>query len=189
MTRTFLALELPYAVRNTLRRRIERLARMIPEVRWADPASLHVTLVFLGELDDTQLDAATQAAATVAGAHAPFSLELASLGTFGSARSPRVIWVGLAGEKARLLSLQAAVADDLAARGFSREERPFSPHLTLARVKKPLSDDSLAALAHVQYEAPPDAAWRADAIAVMKSELLHSGARYTRLSCWPLTLP
>lgn len=189
MTRTFLALELPDAVRNTLRRRLERLVRMIPEVHWVDPAGLHTTLAFLGELDDEQLDAASQAAATVADAHAPFSLRLAGLGTFGSAHSPRVIWVGLAGENARLLALQAAVADELAARGFSREARPFSPHLTLARIKKPLTDDALAALARVQREPPPDATWRADAISVMKSELLRPAARYTAVSRWPLALP
>ncbi len=189
MTRIFLALELPDAVRNTLRRRIERLARMIPEVRWADPAVLHVTLAFLGEVDDAQLDAATQAAASVAGVHAPFSLRLAGLGTFGSARSPRVIWVGLAGEKAQLLSLQFAVAEALAVRGFPREERPFSPHLTLARIRKPLSDDAHATLARVQHEPPPDTTWRANAIAVMKSELLRPAARYTALSRWPLALP
>lgn len=189
MTRTFLALELPDAVRNALRRRIERLARMIPEVRWVDPAGLHVTLAFLGELDDAQLEAATESAATAAGIHAPFSLRLAGLGTFGSARSPRVVWVGLAGEKTQLLALQTAVADELAAHGFPREERPFSPHLTLARIKKPLSDDALATLARVQHEPPPDATWRADAIAVMKSELLRPAARYTALSRWPLALP
>lgn len=188
MTRTFLALELPDAVRNTLRRRIERLARMIPEVHWVDPVGLHVTLAFLGELDDSQLDAATQAAANVAGVHTPFSLRLADLGTFGSAHSPRVIWVGLAGEKARLLSLQAAVADELVARGFPREARPFSPHLTLARIKKPLSDEALVLLARVQHESPPVATWQADAIAVMKSELLRPAARYTTLSRWPLAL-
>lgn len=188
MTRTFVALELPDAVRNTLRRRIERLVRMIPEVRWVDPAGIHVTLAFLGELDDMRLETASQAAATVAGVHAPFSLRLAGLGTFSSARAPRVIWVGLAGETAQLLSLQAAVADDLASRGFPREERPFSPHLTLARIKKPLSGDANATLARVRHEPPPDATWQASAIAVMKSELLRPAARYTALSRWPLAL-
>ena len=66
MTRTFLALELPDAVKGALRRRIERLARAIPEVRWVDPASLHLTLAFLGELDDAHLEAATQAAMVIA---------------------------------------------------------------------------------------------------------------------------
>ena len=144
---------------------------MIPEVRWVDPASLHLTLAFLGELDDARFEAATQTARPVAGVHAPFTLRLAGLGTFGSARSPRVIWVGLAGEKARLLALRAALTDDLAARGFPREERPFSPHLTLARIKTPLTDDALTVLARALHEPAPDVTWRAEAIAVMKSEL------------------
>ncbi len=189
MTRTFLALELPDAVKNALRRRIERLARMIPETPWVSLESLHVTLAFLGALDDARLEAATQAAAAVAALHTPFSLRLAGVGTFGSARSPRVVWMGLAGEKALLLALQADLADDLTARGFPREERPFAPHLTLARVKKPLSDAAMATLARLQREPAPNATWQVDAISVMKSELLRPAARYTALSRWPLAHP
>lgn len=189
MTRTFLALELPDAVKLALRRRIERLARMIPEVRWVDVASLHVTLAFLGEIDTSHLEAATQAAASVASGHTSFLLRLASIGAFGSARSPRVIWVGLDGAKARLLALQAALANDLAARGFPREERPFAPHLTLARIKKPLSDAAFTALAQAQGEPMVDVTWTADAISVMKSELARPAARYTALSRWPLAQP
>jgi len=187
MTRTFLALELPDAVKDALRGWIERLARVIPEVRWVDPASLHLTLAFLCELDDAHLEAATQAAMAVASTHAPFTLRLAHLGIFGSARSPRVIWVGLAGEQARLLAVQAALADNLAACGFPREDRPFAPHLTLARIKAPLADEALTALAQAQGEPVKDVSWQADAIAVMKSELVRPTARYTALSRWPFT--
>ncbi len=189
MTRTFLALELPDAIKAALRRRIERLARALPDVRFVDVAGLHVTLAFLGELDNAQLAAATEAAEEAASAHAPITLRLARLGTFGSARSPRVIWVGLAGEVAQLGALQSTLADALAARGFPREARPFAPHLTLARIKKPLSDDLLAALARLQGEPAPDAAWQADALSVMKSELLRPAALYTALSRWPLAAP
>jgi 2'-5' RNA ligase len=188
MTRIFLALELPDAIKNALRRRIERLARMIPEVHWVDPVSLHVTLAFLGEIDEVHIATVEQATRAVAGAHASVSLRLAGLGTFGSARSPRVIWMGLAGEKTQLLALQSALADALAENGFPREERPFSPHLTLARLKKPLTDDALTLLARVQREPAPEATWRAEAISVMKSELLRPAARYTALSRWPLAL-
>lgn len=187
MTRVFLALELPDAVKDVLRRRIARLARAIPEVRWVDPASLHLTLAFLGELDDARLDAATQAAMAVASVHAPFTLRLARLGTFGVARSPRVVWVGLAGEQARLIALRAALTDELAVRGFPREERPFAPHLTLARIKTPLSESALTALARAIGEPASNVEWRSDAISVMKSELLRPAARYTALSRWPLT--
>lgn len=189
MTRTFLALELPEPVKYTLRQRIERLAKAIPDVRWVDPQSLHLTLVFLGELDDAQLASVTQAAEQVAVSHTPFALQLARLGTFGSARAPRVVWVGLAGEKARLLALQTALADDMAERGFPREERPFAPHLTLARIKKPLPEDALTALTHSLAEPASNAIWQADAISVMKSELARPAARYTALSRWPLAHP
>jgi RNA 2',3'-cyclic 3'-phosphodiesterase len=189
MTRTFLALELPETIKAVLRRRIERLARALPDVRFVDVAGLHVTLAFLGELDSAQLAAATEAAEEAASAHAPITLRLARLGTFGSARSPRVLWVGLAGEVAQLGALQSTLADALAARGFPREARPFAPHLTLARIKKPLSDDLLAALARLQGEPAPDAAWQADALSVMKSELLRPAALYTALSRWPLAAP
>ena len=189
MTRTFLALELPDAIKAALRRRIERLAHALPEVRFVDVAGLHLTLAFLGELDNAHLAAATEAAEEAASAHAPITLRLARLGTFGSARSPRVIWVGLAGEVAQLGALQSTLADALAARGFPREARPFAPHLTLARIKKSLSDDLLAALARLQGEPAPDAAWQADALSVMKSELLRPAALYTALSRWPLAAP
>lgn len=189
MTRTFLALELPETIKAVLRRRIERLAHALPEVRFVDVAGLHLTLAFLGELDNAHLAAATEAAEEAASAHAPITLRLARLGTFGSARSPRVIWVGLAGEVAQLGALQSTLADALAARGFPREARPFAPHLTLARIKKPLSDDLLAALARLPGEPAPDAAWQADALSVMKSELLRPAALYTALSRWPLAAP
>lgn len=189
MTRTFLALELPDAVKNTLRRQIERLGRAIPETHWVNPESPHLTLAFLGEIDDAQLMAASESAAATARAHAPFTLRLDGLGTFGSAQAPRVVWVGLAGDKTRLMQVQANVADELAARGFPREQRPFAPHLTLARIKKPLSDAALTALARLQSEPPPKMTWRVDAISVMKSELVRPAARYTALSHWPLSLP
>lgn len=189
MTRTFLALELPDAVKNTLRRQIERLGRAIPEIHWVNPDSLHLTLAFLGEIDDAQLMAASESAAATARANAPFTLRLDGLGTFGSAQAPRVVWVGLAGDKTRLMQVQATVADELAARGFPREQRPFAPHLTLARIKRPLSDAALTTLARVQREPLPKMTWQADAISVMKSELLRPSARYTALSHWPLCLP
>jgi RNA 2',3'-cyclic 3'-phosphodiesterase len=189
MTRTFLALELPDAVKNTLRRQIERLGRAVPEVHWVNAESLHLTLAFLGEINDAQLAAATESAAAAAGAHTPFTLRLDGLGTFGPARSPRVVWVGLAGDKTQLARLQATVADELEARGFPREQRPFAPHLTLARSKKPLSEAALNTLTRFQSEPPPKLAWQADAISVMNSDLLRPAARYTALSRWPLRQP
>jgi 2'-5' RNA ligase len=186
MTRTFLALELPDHVRAALDGEIARLSAQLHIQSWAKTEKLHLTLAFLGELDDAQLAAATDGAVEVAPMFKPFPLQLAGLGTFGPPRAPRVIWAGVGGDVARLLALQAQLVGALAACGFPREERPFSPHLTLARIKAPLPPAELARLPQLLAASGARARWTADALAVMKSELLRPAARYTRLARVPL---
>lgn len=189
LTRTFIAVELNDDVRGALQRRIARLQRQLPDVRLADPASLHLTLVFLGELEDDQLSTVIDATLDAARTARPFSLSLGELGTFGSRRAPRVIWTGVTGEIAPLLALQQRLASGLEAQGFAREERPFSPHLTLARLKQPLAPDIAGQIEALQQAPIPHgerATFPVDEIAIMKSELLRSGARYTQLRACPL---
>jgi 2'-5' RNA ligase len=191
MTRTFIAIDLGEEARVYLAAEIARLGRALPAVRWSDPAGLHLTLAFLGELDDERLAGATAAVEEVAGTAKPFTLEIAGLGTFGPPAAPRVIWAGIAGNVRRLSELQAALASALEARGFPREERPFSPHLTLARLRTPLGPPELARLREMlrgagarTTAAPPRIP--ADHLSVMKSELLRPAARYTCLRAIPL---
>ena len=187
MTRTFIAVELPDNVRTFLTREIARLGRALPSVRWVDPTSLHLTLAFLGELDDDALDAAMTATEEAAIAGTPFTLRTGALGTFGPRHAPRVIWLDVAGETARLLALQEALAQQLELAGFPREQRPFSPHLTLARLKAPLAPEPLARLETLVREPRHEhASWRVDSISVMKSELRRSGAQYTCLAAFTL---
>lgn len=187
MTRTFIAVELPDDVRTYLAREITRLSRAVPGVRWVDPASLHLTLAFLGELDDEALAAAMTATEKAATASAPFTLRTGALGTFGPQRAPSVIWIGIEGETKRLLAVQDALAQYLEDTGFPREQRPFSPHLTLARLKISLQPEALTRLQTLLREPPSThTSWRVGAISVMKSELGRSGARYTRLQAYLL---
>lgn len=189
LTRTFVAVELNDEAREALQRRIARLKQSLPNVRLADPASLHLTLVFLGEIDDNQLSAVIAASLDAARLSRPFTLGLDELGTFGSRRAPRVIWTGVRGEVERLLSLQQRLAMALEAQGFPREERPFSPHLTLARLKQPLAPEiagQLDLLRQVLVPRDERATFAVDHIAVMKSELARTGACYTRLRACPL---
>lgn len=188
MPRIFIAVELPDNVRTFLTREIARLGRALPGVRWVEPASLHLTLAFLGELDDALASAkrATEAAAV---ASVPFTLRTGALGTFGPRHAPRVIWLGVAGEVPRLLATQEALAQRLEEAGFPREQRPFSPHLTLARLKASLAPEVLTRLQALLREPPQEyASWRVNEISVMKSELGRGGARYTRLQAYPLAL-
>lgn len=185
MTRTFVAIEIGDDAQAYLEREIARLRRALPDVRWIDPQSAHLTLAFLGELDDERLSAAHDAAEEAARNGKPFTLVVSGLGTFGPPRAPRVIWTGLTGGLRRLSEVQAGLAQALAARGFDPQEHPFSPHLTLARLKTALG---AAELGWLMREVQSHAAKKGsgalipvDHICVMKSELARTGARYTCL--------
>jgi len=187
LTRTFIAVELPGVARAALQAHIACLSRALPRVRFQPPDSLHLTLAFLGELDDEQLAAATQAAVAAAPAVSPFTLTVVGLGVFGPPSAPRVLWCGVGGDVPALLRLQAALADRLDAAGFPREQRPFAPHLTLARFKQPLDPAALQRLLGIL--ANPSVAktpFAVDSLSVMQSELLRPAARYTRLRACPL---
>jgi 2'-5' RNA ligase len=184
MTRTFLALDLGQELRTFLAEAIQAGARLLPIARWVDPASLHLTLAFLGELDAQELHRACAAAAASASQVRPFSYHLTRPGIFGSPRAPRVIWMGVEESSGRLRDLQRSLLHELEYRGFPPEERPFSPHLTLARLKSPLRSEEQEALQRFlrQWAAPARlSGQRVDELYVMKSELTRSGPRYTPL--------
>ncbi|HLH60377.1 MAG TPA: RNA 2',3'-cyclic phosphodiesterase [Ktedonobacteraceae bacterium] len=189
MTRTFIALELDESLRHLLDSVIDGLAHRLPGVRWVDPAGIHLTLAFLGELSDEQLAAAGRAAAVAAQQSRPFELCLKDLGAFGSPRHPRVIWMGIEESSGNLVRLHSILHRELLQRGFEVDTRPFSPHLTLARVKQPLSPVELQTLQRLlasKASASSSSRQYMRHLSVMKSELSRSGARYTCLQAYAL---
>jgi len=189
MTRTFIALERDEPLQHHLSETIRRMAQALPRLKWADPASVHLTLAFLGELTDEQLADAIQASGEAACQVAPFRYRLAQLGTFGSPRQPRVVWAGVDEPTGKLTHLQRILTRELEQRGFEMEARPFSPHLTLARVKEPLSAAELQTLQRLLADkdlSAPSPYYRVQHLSVMKSELSRGGAKYTSLRDCPL---
>jgi 2'-5' RNA ligase len=135
-TRTFVGLPIPPDRASALGRLQASLAPDLPEVRWTDPALFHVTLAFLGDVDDTRLDAVGRAVAEGAAGFAPFELELEGVGAFPDARRPRVVWAGLAGEGLGPLDeLRKAVVAALKRVRQGPEDDRFHPHITLGRLK------------------------------------------------------
>jgi 2'-5' RNA ligase len=188
MTRAFIAVALSDAAREALRREISSLANTLPSVRWVNVASLHLTLAFLGDLDDERLAVAHEATQAAAAQGASFALTLDRLGTFGSSHAPRVIWAGVRGDVLELRRVQKTLASELDARGFPPQERPdYTPHLTLARVKDRLPSSELIALQQrVNKSLAHTAMWTVTTLDVMQSELVHPTARYTTLASYPL---
>jgi 2'-5' RNA ligase len=182
MTRTFIALELDSQQQHFLGNIIRQGKLLLPDLRWVDPAGIHLTLAFLGELSDSQLEKAMAAAQYAASTSNPFAYRLSGLGTFGPARQPRVLWMGVSEPSGTLNLVQRALALALEQQGFPGEQRPFSPHLTLARIKSPLTPEQLQLLQQLlsRYQFST-VAHRVTHLSVMKSELARSGACYTCL--------
>ncbi|QBD82084.1 RNA 2',3'-cyclic phosphodiesterase [Ktedonosporobacter rubrisoli] len=190
MTRTFIALEMNEAAQRHLEGVIHRVARGLPSVRWVDPAGIHLTLAFLGELTDEQLTEATEAAGIAARKVCSFSYNLSRLGVFGPAKQPRVIWMGINEPSGTLSLLHRVLNRELEQRGFAVDKRPFSPHLTLARVKVPLTSEEQGNLQSIltgkQHGIVSTEIYPVSSVYVMKSELSRMGAQYTCLQEWKL---
>lgn len=176
--RLFVAVDLPNAVKDQL----EALRTPVPGARWVSRDQMHLTLFFVGE---TERVSAVKAALQPVHA-APFDLLLSGVGRFpaGSRRPPRVLWAGFAPQPA-LLALQAQVAAALTALGFPPDDRPYTPHLTLARVKaeQPLPAAERFLAAHADFRAGPV---RVEAFTLYASDLTPQGARYTPQARYPL---
>jgi 2'-5' RNA ligase len=128
--RLFIALDIDDAIRERLARFVEGVQGFAPDARWVKPESLHVTLKFIGEQPDTAVEEIKQALSGISSGAA--EIDFRGYGFFPTAKSARVFWVGMeAGPQ--LGQLAAAIDDKMASLKIAREERAFSPHLTLAR--------------------------------------------------------
>lgn len=189
MTRTFIALELDEALQRHLEGVIRQVARQLPALRWVDPAGIHLTLAFLGELSDEQVAEAMHATEAAARTVPPFTYCLTTPGIFGSPRQPRVVWIGIEEPSGTLRQLHRTLNAELEQRGFAVDSRPFSPHLTLSRVKAPLKPEEQAILQQFLSKKRNSGAvpeYHVRQISVMKSELSREGARYTCLRDYAL---
>jgi 2'-5' RNA ligase len=174
--RLFFALELPADVRERLGGlRVVESA----DYRWVEPALLHVTLAFLGQQPEERLDSLKQAGGAAASASQPGELKLGQAGSFGPRRAPRVLWVGLDGDVPGLLALQARLANELRSAGFDLEERPFSPHITLARRRE--GAHSSAPPAWPPSRDPGARAFKMDHLTLVESRLSPRGPTYVPL--------
>lgn len=200
MIRAFLAVELPQELRTQLatiqqelKRNIEPEMKQNMRISWAQPASIHLTIKFLGDMDEQLIDSLLVAVEQAIGNQTALNVPLERLGAFPRPQSPRVLWVGPSenwergAEGQRVAGIHGAIEYACEGLGFLRETKPFSPHLTVARIRvgerhirvalaqggvldRPLSLGSLAV----------------KSVVLMKSELRPTGSVYTKL--WEVRL-
>lgn len=136
-TRTFLALPIPSDVVSAVGRMRRRVEPDAPGMRWGEPASLHITLAFLGDVDHADLPGLCRRVVETAGPFRPLSLEVQGLGGFPRPSSVRTLWAGISGEGLDgLNSLQKALSKAMRELSYPPDEKGgYTPHLTLARVR------------------------------------------------------
>lgn len=143
--RTFIGVEVGGDVRTNATALQQTLARTGADVNWVPFDNLHVTLLFLGEVDDRELHAVSRAMADAVAGEPPFTLRVSGVGAFPNLRRPKTVWAGIADGSAELVRLHGLLESPLLDLGaYRREDRPYSPHLTLGRVKSEAGGQALA---------------------------------------------
>lgn len=174
--RAFIAIDLDREIKSALVTLVHGLKALRADVRWVDAGGMHLTLKFLGPIEESRALRVRGIMDEVGRRHAPLSLRLEGTGAFPSDRAPRVLWAGVAAEPG-LLALQEDLDAALEAEGFERERRAFTPHLTLGRVKGP---DGLArAMAELgAHRGDAFGAMTVRTLALFESVLRPEGAEY-----------
>jgi len=186
--RCFIAIDISQTIRAALGNLQQELQKKADikkgDVTWVKPDSIHLTLKFLGEIEDDQLAEVYNIVKDVAGKHKSFELSIESVGCFGG-KSARVLWVGAGEGSENLLQLQKDLEQRLAEAGWPAEEREFTGHLTLCRVKDSKAGIKLAQLAE-NYKQLKLGTISADSLRVYQSQLTPAGPIYTVLGNYKL---
>jgi len=193
--RLFIALDIGTAIRERIERFAEGVRNFAPDARWVKPESMHVTLKFIGEQHDDTVESVKAALKAVAGG-AP-EIQFRGYGFFPTAKSARVFWIGMeAGPQ--LAALAAAIDERMYSLGVAKEDRAFSPHLTLARAgggsgsprwRKEDRPNRIFQILQKRLDtlpAPEFGSMTAREFFLYQSQLSPKGSRYTKLAAFPL---
>jgi len=188
LIRAFIAIALPIEIKSELESTIQKFkTQRVQGVRWVAVENIHLTLKFLGDTSPADLAQLTKILQAESTAHPSFSVEVSGIGAFPNPRRPRIIWVGLQAPVA-LSTLVASLESAARSIGVQPEERGFSPHLTLGRVKNDISPVDLlnlsAALNSINVESA--GGFTVTQFTLFRSELRPQGPLYSILAHFSL---
>lgn len=200
MIRAFLAVELSQELRSAIasfqdevKRRLQKEGSREARISWVQPASMHVTIKFLGDMDEQLVAPLRDAVAQAIGSRQTSIVPIERLGAFPRPQGPRVLWVGPSqdwerGEEAlRLAAVHRSIEEACEGFGFTREAKPFNPHLTLARIKEGERQVGNALARSGMMDGPAALGSLAvQAVVLMKSDLRTTGSVYTKM--WELKM-
>lgn len=181
--RAFIAIEIPEEIKKELasiRDELKKNLGKVSNISWAKPETTHLTLKFLGDVPEEKIKTIEEALRLSAAGIKAFNISITGIGCFPNLENPRVLWAGTQ-ESAEIKNLHAAIEDSLHAVGFEKEEKPFKPHLTLARIKNQAEGRKISkAIKELKTDIKAD--FTADSVILFKSELHLKGAVHTPLA-------
>jgi 2'-5' RNA ligase len=177
--RTFIALILPEELKRSLGGLQAQFQQQSQGIKWVRPDSIHLTLKFLGDIRPDKVDPVCTVLSRLTQGCAPFAFEAVGIGAFPNERNPKVLWAGLAPDK-RMADFQEKLDAGLAEIGFPREDRLFSPHLTLGRLRDGRSRKDIAALIE-RCGSKHLGNYQSDTVVFYKSDLRPAGPIHTAL--------
>jgi 2'-5' RNA ligase len=188
LLRAFIAVEIPHEIQQAIFSKATSVLKKTTDslVRWVPPENMHLTLKFLGDVSPSNVDMLTRVLRAEADSAHCFDMRIGGLGSFPSLRRPRVLYIGVQAP-AGLEALQRGVESASRRLGYESEERPFSPHLTLGRVRQDASASDQQkirqALENIHIDSLGTA--RVDSVHLFKSDLKPTGSVYTKLFSAP----
>jgi 2'-5' RNA ligase len=202
MIRTFLAIDLPEQIKKDLEPVMVSWNSLTHEVKWIKSSHLHLTLKFLGDVPEESLALIKNVSCSVAERFPEMTFFLSDTGVFPSLKRPRVLWIGLGGDLLAVFSLQKQVDEALEGLGYPREERDFTPHITVGRFRGPRkssprnvgagyafpkggSESLLTRFLKHKFEERPFAVKK---MVIYKSELTPHGPIYTPMETCPFKM-
>jgi len=182
--RTFIAVELPENIKNKIGELQTPLKRTNAFVSWVKPENIHITLKFLGEVPEEKINEVFSATEAALKETKKFKMNLKGTGAFPDFRRPRVIWVGTGKGGEELSNMANKIEEEMEKIGYPKENRKFSPHFTIGRVKSPKDIEKLMERVKTTDFETEDI--EVNEVTVMKSQLHPAGAIYTPLEKIPL---
>ena len=179
--RVFLAVGLPDEIRDRIGTVQRELRRSLGDVKWVRPEGIHLTLKFFGSISAGEVERIATVIAGYTACTESMILTLEKVGGFPDIRRARVLWLGVGGEIGKLAVLQGNLEAGLDDAGFSRETRPFAPHLTLGRARDSRNGIADAREAIARLEGRISGSFTAGGVTLYKSDLRPEGAVYTKL--------
>jgi len=183
--RCFIAIEIPRFIQDGLAHIQDTLKKQISQVSWIKSDNIHLTLKFMGEVEQNQLSVIEPAIEQVTQRYPPFALKVGGIGAFPNLKRPRVIWVGVKVGAAEVSALARAINFELNRHGYPLDEGTFNPHLTLARIKNRIDLRPFVDIFR-QYNEIENASMTVNEIALVRSQLHPKGAIYTILKAYAL---